>query len=255
MMRTLLICGLLAGIAGGLLAVGFAEIAGEPSVDKAIAFEEARDKAEGVAPGPELVPRSEQKTIGLLTAGVVYGLALGGLFSLVFAFVYGRVGRASPGRTSLWLAAGAFVTVFLVPFVKYPSNPPSIGNPDTIDKRTALYLTMIAISLLAAGAAVRLRTVLAKRMAGSTATGLSVLSYLVVVIAAGLALPGINEVPKNFSATTLWNFREATVGMQLVAWTTIGLVFAVTATRVMAGKRIFPRRRSSKPKQVAATGE
>jgi Probable cobalt transporter subunit (CbtA) len=253
-LRTLLICGLLAGVAGGLLAVGFAEIAGEPAVGKAITFEAQRDKAQGVQPGPELVPRTEQKTVGLLTAGVVYGLALGGLFALAFGFVYGRVGRASPGATALWLAAGAFVTVFLVPFVKYPSNPPSIGDPDTIDRRTLLYLTMVAISLLAASAAVRLRVVLARRMSGAHATLLAGVLYLVVVIAAGLALPGIHEVPRAFSATTLWSFREATVGMQLVLWTSIGLVFAATATRVMAGKTILPRRASAS-ERVAATRE
>jgi uncharacterized membrane protein YidH (DUF202 family) len=246
MLRTLLICGLLAGIAGGLLATGFAEIAGEPAVNKAIAFEEQRDKAEGVAPGPELVPRDIQRSFGLL--------ALGGLFALVFAFVYGRVGKASPARTSLWLAAGAFVTVFLVPFVKYPSNPPSIGNPDTIDRRTALYLTMVAISLLAAVAAARLRVALARRMSGGHATLLAIAAYLVVVIVAGLALPGIHEVPKGFPATTLFNFREASVGIQLVLWTTVGLIFAVLAPRVMAGKTIFPRR-SSAPERVAATRE
>jgi lysylphosphatidylglycerol synthetase-like protein (DUF2156 family) len=184
----------------------------------------------------------------------VYGLALGGLFALVFAFVYGRVGKASPARTSLWLAAGAFVTVFLVPFVKYPSNPPSIGNPDTIDRRTALYLTMVAISLLAAVAAARLRVALARRMSGGHATLLAIAAYLVVVIVAGLALPGIHEVPKGFPATTLFNFREASVGIQLVLWTTVGLIFAVLAPRVMAGKTIFPRR-SSAPERVAATRE
>ena len=42
-----------------------------------------------------------QSSFGLLTAAVVYGLALGGLFALAFAAAYGRVGRASPARTSI----------------------------------------------------------------------------------------------------------------------------------------------------------
>ena len=66
-----------------------------------------------------------------------------------------------------------------------------------------------------------------------------------MVIVAGLALPGIHEVPKGFPATTLFNFREASVGIQLVLWTTVGLVFAALAPRVMAGKTIFPRRSSA----------
>lgn len=254
MLRTLLICGLLAGLVGGLLTTGFAEVAGEPSVDKAISFEAAKSRAAGEAPEPELVSRDIQKSVGLVTAALVYGLALGGLFALVFAFVYGRVMRASPGRTALWLSAGAFVVVFLVPFLKYPSNPPSIGNPDTIDRRTGLYLTMVAISILAAVAAARLRVVLAKRGSPSVATGVAVLSYLVVVVVAGLVMPGIHEVPRNFPATTLWSFREATIGMQVVMWASIGLVFAVTAPRVMAGKTIFPRRSSAR-REVAAPSE
>ena len=67
----------------------------------------------------------------------MYGLALGGLFALAFAFAYGRVARASPRATALWLAAAAFVVVYLVPFLKYPANPPAVGDPDTIGRRTA----------------------------------------------------------------------------------------------------------------------
>ncbi len=47
MLRNLLICGLIAGLCGGLLATGFARVAGESQVDKAIAFESAKAKAAG----------------------------------------------------------------------------------------------------------------------------------------------------------------------------------------------------------------
>src|SRR5436309_2675376 len=130
MIRTLLIWGLLAGLCGGLLATGFSEVAGEPAVNQAIAFESSNAAPEQHEHA--IVSRGTQRTVGLLTAAVVYGVSVGGLFALAFAFAYGRVGRASPGRTSLWLAAGAFVVVFLVPFLKYPANPPSVGDPDTI---------------------------------------------------------------------------------------------------------------------------
>jgi hypothetical protein len=120
-----------------------------------------------------------------------------------------------------------------------------VGDPDTIGKRTALYLIMILISLLAAIAAVRLRRVLAERWSGSTATLVAGLVYLLVVVVAGALLPPINEVPKTFPAVTLFRFREASVGMQAVVWTTIGLVFGATAQRVMAGRTILPRRRQS----------
>lgn len=246
MIRTLLIWGLLAGLCGGLLATGFSEVAGEPAVNQAINFEYTQAKAAGQPEEKEIVTRGVQRSIGLLTAAAVFGVSMGGLFALAFAFAYGRVGRASPGRTALWLAAGAFVVIYLVPFLKYPANPPSVGDPDTIGRRTELYLAMIVCSLLAAVAALRIRAWLGARRDPGTATVVAGLSYLAVVVAAGLILPGIHEVPKNFPATTLWRFREASIGMQAVLWTTIGVVFATAAQRVMVGA---PARR-----RAAATG-
>jgi hypothetical protein len=247
MLRNLLLCGLLAGLCGGLLATGFARVVGETQINQAIAYEDAQYKAQGLPPEKAVVSRSLQSSLGLLTAAVVYGLALGGLFALAFTAAYGRVGRASPARTSIWMAAGAFVVLYVVPFIKYPANPPSVGDPDTIGKRTALYLIMILISVLAAIAAVRLRKVLAERWSGSTATLVAGCTYLLLVIVAGALLPPINEVPKTFPAVTLFRFREASLGMQAVIWTTIGLVFGVTAERVMAGRTILPRRRQNDP--------
>jgi pimeloyl-ACP methyl ester carboxylesterase len=254
MIRTLLIWGLLAGLCGGLLATGFSEVAGEPAVNQAIAFESSSAAAAGEPHEHAIVSRGVQRSVGLLTAAIVFGLSMGGLFALAFAFAYGRVGRASPARTALWLAAGAFVVVFLVPFLKYPANPPSVGDPDTIGRRTELYLAMIVCSLLAAVAALRIRAWLAARRDPTTATVVAGLSYLAVVVAAGLILPGIHEVPKSFPATTLWRFREASVGMQAVLWATIGVVFSVAAQRVMAGEPVL-RRRARAAGLVASPGD
>lgn len=242
MLRNLLICGLIAGVLGGLLATGFARGVGESAVGQAIAFEDAKAAAAGEPEEPAPVSRSNQTSFGLLTAAVVFGLAIGGLFALTFAAVYGRVGRASPARTALWLAAAAYVVVFLVPFIKYPSNPPAIGNPDTIDRRTLLYVCMIVISLLAAYIALKLRATYARRSRLSTATLLAIASYAVIVLAAGLVLPGVHEIPADFPAATLWRFRESTVGMQAILWTTVGLVFAGLAPRALAGKSLLPWR-------------
>lgn len=252
MLRALLICGLLAGVCGGLVATGFAELVGEPPVEEAIAFEESQSPADAPAE-PELVARGLQRGVGLVTAASVYGLALGGLFALAFAAVYGRIGRASPARTALWLAAVVFVVVFLVPFVKYPANPPAVGDPDTLAARTNLYFAMMSISLLAAVAAARVHAVLARRRSPSSATGLALASYVVVVVATGLALPSAGEPPAGFPAATLWEFREASVGTQLVLWTALGLVFAGTAPRVMAGQPIRPWRSSARGEAAAAT--
>jgi Probable cobalt transporter subunit (CbtA) len=80
---------------------------------------------------------------------IIYSAAVGGLFSLVFAFAYGRVGRLGPRATAALLALGGFVAIVLVPDIKYPANPPSIGNPETIGLRTELFFVMLVISVAA----------------------------------------------------------------------------------------------------------
>lgn len=254
-MRSLLLCGLVAGACAGLLATGFAEVAGEPAVKQAIAFEHAQAKAAGKPPDVELVSRTVQRTAGLLTGAVVYGLALGGLFALAFGFVYGRVSRASPARTAFWLAAAAFLVIYLVPFLKYPANPPAVGSPDTVGRRTALYFVMAAVSLIAAVAAVRVRAWLSRRSRAAAATPVGVAAYLLLVVAAGIALPGVEEVPAAFPAVTLWRFREASVGTQLVLWATIGLVFAAGAQRVMSRAAVRGRPRLARAEDASASGD
>lgn len=249
MFRKLLICGLAAGACGGLLATGFAQLAGEPAIDRSIAYEHGREVRAARAVGvtheivmPAPVSRNVQKSVGLLTAAVVYGFALGGMFALVFGFAYGRVARAGPRATAYGLAATAFVVVYLVPFVKYPASPPGTTNPETIGRRTALYATMIAISVLAAVVAGRLRGALETRLGTHGARLGAGLVFLVTVVAAGIALPSINEIPPDFPATALWRFREASVGVQAVLWATVGLVFGHVAQRVMTGQPVIPRR-------------
>lgn len=246
MLRKLLICGLVAGVCGGLVAAGFAFIAGEPAVDAAIAYEEAGDPpAPGADPAP--VSRDAQKSVGLVTATAVYGLALGGIFALAFAFAYGRVSaRTGPRATAYWLAAAAFTVLYLVPSIKYPAGPPASSLDETIGERTGLYVTMVAISILAAMAGARLRPALEPRWGAHRANLGAGLVFLAAVVVAGLALPSVQEVPADFPATTLWRFREASIGTQAVLWLTIGLVFAPLAESTMRGNgllgRLAPRR-------------
>ena len=244
MLRRLVICGLVAGLCAGLGAFAFGTIAGEGAVDDAIAYEDAHAAAAEHAHAP-LVSRGVQSGPGLLGAALILGLSMGGLFALAFAAVYGRIGRAGPRPTALWLALAGFVVVFLVPFLKYPACPPGVGDPDTIGERTLVYLTMVAISVLAAVAGARLYASLASRTGAragrAPAAGIGL--YLLVVLAAGLAMPVVDEVPADFPATTLWSFRVASLGMQAVIWALLGTVFAATATRVMAGRPMFEWRR------------
>ncbi|ANB77006.1 hypothetical protein AYM40_33315 [Paraburkholderia phytofirmans OLGA172] len=231
MVGKLLVRGMLAGIAAGLLTFGFARLVGEPQVDQAISFEEKADAAKGEAPEPELVSRGTQAGLGLLTGVVTYGAAFGGLFSLVFAFAYGRVGALSARALSAWLALGAFIALVIVPNIKYPANPPSVGNPETIGVRTGLFFLMIAISLAAMVFSLKVRRRAALKLGAWNGSIVAGVVFVVIIAAVQLSMPAINEVPAAFPAVLLWKFRVAAIGMQVIMWTTIGLLFGAMVER------------------------
>ncbi|SDC41652.1 CbtA family protein [Paraburkholderia lycopersici] len=233
MVGKLLVRGMLAGIAAGLLTFGFAKIVGEPQVDQAISFEEKADAAKGDAPGPEIVSRATQSGYGLFTGVMVYGASIGGLFALVFAYAHGRTGRLSPRALSAWLALAAFVAIYMVPNLKYPANPPSVGDPETIGYRTGLFFLMIAISIAVSVFSLKVRAVFAARLGVWNAAIAALVLFVVVIGAIGLALPAVNEVPAAFPAVLLWKFRAVSVGMQAILWTTIGLLFGAFAEKLL----------------------
>ena len=230
--RSLLIRGMLAGLGAGLVAFVFARLFGEPSINAAIGFEGAHAHLGAAAAGePEVVSRTVQASFGLAVAVCLYGAALGGIFALAFAFVYRRIGAAGARTTAGALAVCGFVSVFLIPYVKYPPNPPAVGRGETIGERSGLYLLMIVISVAAALGAVVLRRATLPWLGSWNATIAGIGGYLVVVAVAAALLPVINEVPPDFLATDLWAFRVASLGTQLVLWTTMGVLFGALAER------------------------
>jgi predicted cobalt transporter CbtA len=231
MMRTFLIRGLLVGLVAAALAFGVARIIGEPAVDKAIDFEAKTDQAAGMDSGPEIVSRAVQSTVGLLTGVVVFGTAVGGMYAIAYGLAYGRFGRFSARATAALLAAAGFVTVTLVPFLKYPANPPSVGNADTINARTLDYFVMIAASVMLAIAARQVGRALLPRFGGWNATILAVGAYVVSILVVYAVLPVVDEVPDDFPASLLWQFRIASLTTNLVLWTTLGLLFGYLTER------------------------
>ena len=245
---------MLVGLVAGLLSCGFLKIFGEPQVELAIAFENQMHEAEAQAAvqaeaakghvmakeglEPELVSRPVQAGIGLFTGVAVYSAAFGGLFALAFAFAYGRIGRYGPQATSALLGVAGFVAVCLVPSLKYPANPPSVGEPETIQIRTAVYFAMIAVSLAAMLGSAVLRNRLVARQGAWNASLIAGAAYLVVIIVASAALPAVNEVPEQFPAVVLWQFRIASIGAQLILWMTLGLGFGAMAERAAVGHRL-----------------
>lgn len=218
----LLLRGLLAGLIAGLIAGTVAYIAGEPHINAAIAIEEAAAPASG--PGEEpLVERDTQATVGLLLATTLYGAALGGILATAYTVLRRRLRTGSDTQAALGLAAAALTGIVLVPYLKYPPNPPAVGDPATIDQRTIAYLAVVTLGLVAVWAAVlaaRTQTHQWRSAAAGTIT------FLIVVTIAYTLLPTFDEVPGDFPATLLWNFRISSLGTQVTLWTALGLSYA-----------------------------
>ena len=170
-----------------------------------------------------MVSRQNQSTWGLATATVSTGIALGGIVALASAFALGRIGRLRPSQSTALVAALGFISVALVPFIKYPATPPAVGNADTIGARTTQYFVMLAISVVAMIAVVLLFRALLERFGTYTSVLISAGAYLAVVILAAELMPTVNEIG-DFPADTLWYFRRGSLMTLATLWGVIGIV-------------------------------
>ncbi len=231
MVGKLILRGLVVGVVAGLLAFGWARVFGEPAVDAAIGFESSKAAAAGEAQEPEIFSREVQSGIGLLTGLVAVGAGMGALFGVLFAFANGRFGTLGPQPTAALLALLALVSVYIVPALKFPPSPPAVGDPETIKYRTALYFLTLAMSIAATIFTLILRSRLVPRHGGWNASLIAGVVYVVVIGLFYSILPEINEIPEGFPAGTLWDFRIASLGIQVVLWAAIGLLFGFLVDR------------------------
>jgi predicted cobalt transporter CbtA len=236
MIRILLVRGMLAGAVAGLFVFALARWIGEPQVERAIAFETSMDQAKGEAPEPEIVSRKIQSTLGLMAATIVDGTAVGGIFALVFAFALGRMPVRSPRALSAVLACLGFVTIAVVPALKYPANPPSVGNPETIGVRTAAFFLLILFSVVVMILAVQIERRFHGRLGVWNALLIAAAFFVVAIAGVCHFLPNFDEVPAGFPVTLMWKFRVAALEMQLLLWSVIGFFFGWLTDRYMAAR-------------------
>lgn len=220
--------GMVAGLLAGLLAGLFAYFSGEPAVDGAIRIEEMA--AGGGGHEEELVSRSAQK-VGLFFATGVFGVTVGGIFGIAFAYFRGRMVSENDWNRSLLFAGALFVGAFLIPFLKYPANPPTVGDPATIGARTASYLTLVLLSLLVVLAAWYAAKAFRRRGTSVSVRQLVVgVGSLAAVGVMFLALPDAPD-PGGFPSGLLWSFRISSLGTQLVFWASLGAIFGILCER------------------------
>jgi hypothetical protein len=267
--RSFLARGALAGAVGGLLAFVFARIFAEPLIQRAVDYESGRDRAQAAldrAAGlstdegdHEIFSRTLQGNLGLGLGVVVFGIAMGALVAVVYVVLLGRVGGLGPRSLALLVAGGGFLGVYLVPFLKYPANPPAIGHGETITTRGTLYLVMVGASIVLLIVAVAV----GRRLQGRLGNWNAVLAGgAVFVVAIGIVmavLPSVGELSANvanyghhatetplplrdaegtivypgFPADVLAGFRLYSVLAQAIMWGATGLVLAPLADRLL----------------------
>ena len=227
--------GLVAGAIGGVLAFLFARTFVEPVITRALAYEESHEH--GHEHGIELFTRGVQANVGMGFGVLGFSVAMGALFAVVYCVLYGRVGNLSPRSLSVALAGGMFMSLYVIPFLKYPPNPPASSLEETIRQRTLLYLLMVVLSAALLVAAVYLGHRLVAQFGLWSATLMGAAAYVVAVAVVMLVLPTIDETPGDFSADVLYEFRLYSLGTQFVLWAMIGLVFGSMADRLLRQPR------------------
>ena len=266
--------GVAAGALAGVLAFLFTRIMVEPVLQSSINYQTGRDaveatlrKAAGLAPnapGPDIFSRAVQRNVGASIGLLVFGIAMGALFAVLYTLAHRRYGDAlSPRVLALLIAALGFLAIYMVPYLKYPANPPAIGHPDTINTRGQLYLTMVAISIVSVTVAVIAARRLSGRIGGWNAAIVALLGFVVWIAIVMAILPPLGHLHANrvqfgnfatetpqplknaqgqivypgFPADVLFKFRLYSVINQTILWVTIGLGFGYLAERMLTPVR------------------
>lgn len=220
---------LAAGLAAGLLLALYTLVVVEPTIDTAIALEEAVDATAATtdsATHDEAEPiftRDEQYAGGML-AMVIFAVIVSLIFGTVYAKLQHRLGDFSEFGRAVWLAAVAFGSLALIPALKYPANPPAVGDQTTASDRTVQYAVLIALSIALAMGLVRLSGWLRSRFDDPTRL-LTIASatlggYALLLI----TLPGTPDaIAPAIPAKLVWDFRLQSLGGLALMWATIGL--------------------------------
>jgi predicted cobalt transporter CbtA len=231
-LRRGLAAGLLAGSLAGLFALFFAE----PVLDRAVEREEsshgaqpARGEADATHHRAEpIFDRGEQKA-GMILATTLYGTSVGALFGLLAAALWRAVPARSGWKRALALAGAVFAGAVLLPYAKYPPNPPGVvTDPSTLTERTVAYLALVGLSLLSMLAAWRfaraidgISTPYRALVGVGTLVALWTFLFLAMPDFGGTAASG--ALPEGL----IFDFRVSSLATQAVLWAGIGLFFGL----------------------------
>lgn len=256
---------LVPGVVAGLASFAFSRVMIEPLISAAVDYEGVREHAESQLSGAdhehghELFTRAVQENVGAAVGVVVFCIAMGVLFAVVYSVIRAVLERRgiAPDSTGLALAvaAGMCVAINVIPGLKYPANPPTVGLEETVGERSSTFLTMTVVSVILAFVAVAVGLAWMRRWGAWRAFALAAGGYLAVMLWVMLVLPSFHEVPgpitgpdgillDGFPAEVLAEFRLYSLVNQALVWLVIGATWACLAAW---------RRASAKAEVVAVT--
>ncbi len=239
--------GVAAGAAAGLAAALVIWLVVEPVIRKALAIEDAREMSHlgggqsaplalpGHSGGEPLVSRSAQVVGGALTS-VVVGIAFGVIFAVVFAKARQRLGGTTDFAKSIVLGVLGFAAVSLLPALKMPANPPAVGDPSTVGRRTMLYAVVLLLGVAVVLLVALLDQWLAARALAPSLRWVADIAAGVVAVALVFALvpSSPDTIPSDVPAALIWQFRLASLAQLATMWLVLGVTFGLLMERATA---------------------
>jgi predicted cobalt transporter CbtA len=175
--------------------------------------------------------RDWQKS-GQILAGVILGVSMGSLFGIVFALSRRSLPGSNDVKKSVILACVMWFTLIFIPFLKYPANPPTVGEEDTVVLRSILYLSFIAISGIGAVSFYQV----SKKFEGNKKL-VALVGYGILISIAFIAMP-VN--PDEITAPMLLvnEFRLMSILGISSFWMSVGIILGLFWHRFEPDKKI-----------------
>jgi predicted cobalt transporter CbtA len=213
---------LLAGVVAGLVLAGINYFIAEPIIDQAIGIEIENNIAVGeTVDFDELNSYRVWQKEGTFVAGAFLGLTYGAILGIAYVFARRYLPSSDDRKKALVLAGLMCLALYIVPFIKYPANPPAVGDPETIGLRDSLYTTyQLTSGLIVLGLSVlmfKFRTI-------------NLFKYLIPVFYVGLIGLIFAIFPANPDAITapmdlINSFRMVTFTSMIIFYLVLGIVF------------------------------
>ena len=232
---TFVIITLLSGAIAGTVLGAINQALVEPYIDRAISIETQNAIKEGEVIDPvELQNYRQWQKGGEIAAGTILGMSFGALFGVVFVYSRSLLLPQSNSnlRKALVLAGIMWFVLFLIPALKYPANPPAVGDPETIYYREALYIGLLAISGFSAlGLALLYRKRGSRTPNNKNRIIIVPLIYAAIIVGAFLILP---PNPDKISAPLdlVQGFRIASAFTMSIFWGLLGLILGALWDRL-----------------------